>query len=131
MATWTFSLMITNTTDRELVVDHPQLDWGIWNTEDVEERGPLNVPPHTTIQALGIKASTGPNGYECSCSWKDKVPAGEKSYGAISLSLDVPQKSKNRATCLVNHQLHVDGWEDLPEKGHNFVRSIIVSKIDS
>jgi len=127
MATWTFSLMITNATDRELEVFQSQLEWGIWNTQDEEDRKPVSIPPNTTLQALGIKASTGPNGYECSCSWRDKVQPGEKSYGTISLALDVPQKSKNRAECLADHQLHVDCWEDLPEKGHNFVRSIIVT----
>ena len=127
MATWTFSLMITNATDRELEVFQSQLAWGIWNTDDMEDKKPVNIPPNTTIQALGIKASTGPNGYECSCSWRDIVPPGEKSYGTISIALDVPQKSKNRAECLADHQLHVDSWEDLPDKGHNFVRSIIVT----
>ncbi len=100
---------------------------GIWNTNDEEDKQPISIPPNTTLQALGVKASTGPNGYECSCSWRDKVPSGEKSYGTISLVLDVCQKSKNRAECITEHQLHVDSWEDLPEKGHNFVRSIIVT----
>ncbi len=50
----------------------------------------------------------------------------ENLFGAISLSLNVPQKKKNRAECLADHQFHIDGWGDLLEKGHNFVRSIIV-----
>lgn len=94
MATWTFSLMITNATDRELEVFQSQLAWGIWNTDDMEDQKPVNIPPNTTLQALGIKASTGPNGYECSCSWRDIVPQGGKSYGTISIALDVPQKAK-------------------------------------
>ena len=108
-------------------VYHSQLDWGIWNTDDIEDKGPLNIPPNTTMQGLGIRASTGPNGYECSCSLRDKVPAGEKSYGTVSLRLNVPQRSENEAECVATNQYHVDSWEDLPEKGHNFVRSIIVT----
>jgi len=96
------------------------------NTEDIEDKAPLNVPPNTTIQALGIKASTGPNGYECSCSWRDKVPSGGKSFWRHLVIIKCSAKKKNRAECLADHQFHIDGWGDLLEKGHNFVRSIIV-----
>ncbi|MGG2084072.1 hypothetical protein [Lysinibacillus pakistanensis] len=35
-------------------------------------------------------------------------------------------RKKRKIECLADHQFHIDGWGDLPEKGHNFVRSIIV-----
>lgn len=128
MATWTFSLIITNATDRELEVYQSQLHWGNWNTNNIEDHGPINIPPKTTLQAMGVKAASGPNGYECSCSWRDKAPSSEKSYGIVSMSLDVPHTGKNSAECKATGRLHIDSWEDLPKDGHNFVRSIIVTK---
>ncbi|MFT9847666.1 hypothetical protein [Aneurinibacillus sp. REN35] len=124
---WTFALNITNATDRELIVVNPQLHWGDWNTDNEENKEPKNIPPKTTVQAVGVKAASGPNGYEFSCSWKDHAPKGQSSYGMLTLSIDVPYMGSNKATCKTTGDLRIDEWEDVPDDGHNFVRSIIIS----
>ncbi len=128
MATWTFSLNVTNTTDRELEVLFSQLSWGDWNTGNVEDQEPVSIPPNTTVEALGVKAAFGPSGYECSCTWKDRnVSPGSSDYGMLKIEIDVPYSGSNKAKCVANGRLFIDGWEDLQEDGHNFVRSIIIT----
>ncbi len=125
--TWTFYLNITNNTDRDLEVLSSQLYWGYWNTNGQEDKGPQIIHSGRSVQAVGVKAAAGPNGYEFSCSWKDKNKANELPYGVISLYVDVPHRSSNKASCTSNGLLSVDGWEVFPEGGHNFVRNITIS----
>ncbi|MFT9847665.1 hypothetical protein [Aneurinibacillus sp. REN35] len=124
---WTFLLHIKNDTDRELEVVQSQLHWGYWNTDNQENNGPKNILPGETVQAVGVNASFGPNGYEFSCSWKDKTPKGELPYGVLSLSVDVPHRGSNKAACKTTGQLKITGWENIPDDGHDFVRSITIS----
>lgn len=125
---WAFYLNVTNDTDWDLEVVESQLHLGYWNTSGEEDKELQVIKAGETIQAVGVKSVFGPNGYECSCFWRDKVSSAEKSYGTVTLKLNVPHKSKNEAECMATNLFHIDNRENLPEDGHNFVRSIIVTK---
>jgi hypothetical protein len=125
---WTFYLTITNGTDRDLKVTGSNLNWGYWYRDNVDNRGPIDIPKGQTMQALGVRAARGTaTGYECSCTWTDVVPAKESSYGTVTLNLDVPYSGSNHSSCEGTGALFVQDWEDLPGSGHNFNRSIVVT----
>lgn len=125
---WTFYLNVTNATDRDLVVKGSHLNWGYWYRDDVDNRGPAIIPKGQSIQAFGIRAARGTaTGYEGSCTWGDDAPLGEKSYGTVSLYIDVPYSKSNKSRCTGSGGLFVHGWEGLPGSGHNFVRSITIA----
>jgi hypothetical protein len=121
---WTFRLNLTNGTDHELTVDSPDLRWGIWWTGGKDNSKPVSIAPGQTVFALGCRAHKGPQGYEFSCTWLDK---SNPSYGAITLDLDVPWAKDNTSKLTVGGLYRVDGWNDLPKDGHNFVRNITVT----
>jgi hypothetical protein len=125
---WTFYLTITNATDHELEVASSSLEWGYWYRDSVNNRGPCSVPAKGTVQALGIRAASGTwTGYECHAQWKDKVKEGQKSYGAITLMIDVPFSGSNNSSLTPAGAIKVTGWSNLPSGGHDFSRSITVS----
>ncbi|EDS8890384.1 hypothetical protein GQC79_005422 [Salmonella enterica] len=124
---WTFYLTITNATDRVLETDSSSLDWGTWYRNSVDGRGPVSIEPGATVQALGIRAARGTwTGYECHAQWKDKVPPGQKGYGAVTLMIDVPFSGSNKSSLTAGGALTVSGWTSLPESGHDFNRSITI-----
>ncbi|ADO67829.1 hypothetical protein [Stigmatella aurantiaca] len=125
---WTFELNITNGTKRRIVLLSKKLSWGYWNRDGVEGQTPIAViEPNATVHALGVKAARGTwTGYEFSCSWKDDAPPGEKSYGTLDLSIDVPYSGSNKSSCTATGGLRISGWDSLPASGHNFVRSIVI-----
>lgn len=125
---WTFFLTITNGTDRDLVVSSSNLNWGDWYTNSTDDKGPVTIPAGQTIQAVGARAARGTwTGYEFSCTWTDKVPEGESSYGSVDLYIDVPFSGSNESSLRSTGLLKVGGWEDLPSSGHNFTRAITIS----
>jgi len=125
---WTFYLNVTNGTDRDLVVRGSQLNWGYWYRDGSDNRGPREIPKGQTVQALGIRAARGTwTGYECSCTWGDATPAGERSWGTVNLNIDVPFSKSNHSRCTSSGALFLHDWENLPGSGHNFVRSITVT----
>ncbi|GLC90171.1 hypothetical protein [Lysinibacillus piscis] len=128
---WTFSLRITNDTDRDLEVVESQLHWGYWNTDGEEDKGPQPIRAGETIQAVGVKSAFGTNGYEFSCSWKDNNQNSEgimqAPYGVVSLYVNVPYNNPNEATCQTNGYFEVDGWNDITHDGHNFIQNIRIS----
>lgn len=133
---WTFSLNVTNDTDRDLELVESQLHWGYWNTNGEEDKGPQSIKAGQTIQAVGVKSAFGPNGYEFSCSWKDNNKNHEgnmqEPYGVVSLYVNVPYNNPNEATCRANGYFEVNEWKGITHDGHNFVRDIRISnKMDS
>lgn len=124
---WTFYLTITNGTDRTLEVTSQSIEWGTWYRDSQDDNGPCSIAPNTTIQALGIRAARGTwTGYECHAQWKDKVPPGEKGYGAITLMIDVPFSGSNDSSLTSGGALTSYGWQNLPSGGHDFNRSITI-----
>ncbi len=124
---WTFYLTITNATDRVLEVDSSSIEWGTWYRNSVDDRGPISIEPNATVQALGIRAARGTwTGYECHAQWKDKVPPGQKGYGAVSLMIDVPFSGSNDSSLIAGGALTASGWTNLPSGGHDFSRSITI-----
>ncbi|MEE9453121.1 MAG: hypothetical protein V3V13_01895 [Paracoccaceae bacterium] len=124
---WTFRLNITNGTDRELTVSHPDLKWGWWYTDNEYEKAPVSIGAGETVYAMGICASNGTaTGYEATCTWLDKKP---DSYGAITIDIDVPYWSGNVSSLIASGLYNVDGWSDLPSGGHNFTRNISIFSI--
>ncbi|WP_342535261.1 hypothetical protein MHI04_00850 [Lysinibacillus sp. FSL K6-1151] len=129
--TWTFYLNVTNDTDRDLELVESQLHWGYWNTGGEEDKEPQSIKAGETIQAVGAKSAFGPNGYEFSCSWKDKNNEYQAPYGVISLYVNVPYNDPNEARCRANGYFEVAEWKDITHDGHNFVRNIRISnKLD-
>ncbi|WP_155593421.1 hypothetical protein [Lysinibacillus cavernae] len=129
--TWTFYLNVTNDTDRDLELVESQLHWGYWNTDGEEDKKPQAIKAGQTIQAVGAKSAFGPNGYEFSCSWKDKNNETQAPYGVISLYVNVPYNDPNEASCRANGYFEVADWKDIAHDGHNFVRNIrIFNKLD-
>lgn len=125
---WTFYLYVTNGTDRDLVVKGSQLNWGYWYRDNSDNRGPIQIPKGQTVQALGLRAARGTaTGYECSCTWGDATPPGEKSWGAVNLYIDVPYVKSNSSRCSPSGALFVHDWHGLPGSGHNFNRSITIT----
>lgn len=128
---WTFYLNVTNDTDRDLELIESQLHWGYWNTDGEEDKKPQTIKAGQTIQAVGAKSAFGPNGYEFSCSWKDKNSETQAPYGVISLYVNVPYNDPNEARCRANGYFEVAEWKDIPHDGHSFVRNIRISnKLD-
>jgi hypothetical protein len=128
---WTFFLTITNGTDRDLVVSSSHLNWGYWNTNEIEGKKPVTVPAKQTIQAVGVKAASGTaTGYEFSCSWTDQVPDGKTSYGSVNLYIDVPYSGSNRSSLTSTGLFRITSWENLPSDGHNFIRAITISTLE-
>ncbi|MBW5892839.1 hypothetical protein IM880_11500 [Pectobacterium polaris] len=124
---WTFYLTITNATDRTLEVASSSIEWGTWYRDSKDNNGPCSIPPNTTIQALGIRAAKGTwTGYECHAQWKDKVPPGEKGYGAVTLMIDVPFSGSNDSSLTTGGALTSYGWQNLPSSGHDFNRSVTI-----
>lgn len=125
---WTFYLTIANGTDRDLVLESSSLEWGLWYRNGVDDRGPCTVPAGQTIQALGIRAAKGTwTGYECHAEWRDTAPAGETSYGTVSVMVDVPFSGSNASSLTKAGALRADGWLQLESDGHDFSRSIEVT----
>ncbi|MFJ7408877.1 MULTISPECIES: hypothetical protein [unclassified Lysinibacillus] len=128
---WTFYLNVTNDTDRDLELVESQLHWGYWNTDGEEDKKPQTIKAGQTIQAVGAKSAFGPNGYEFSCSWKDKNSEMQAPYGVISLYVNVPYNDPNEARCRANGYFEVAEWKDITHDGHSFVRNIRISnKLD-
>ncbi len=124
---WKFSLLITNATDRDLEIGTSSVEWGRWCRDNINNRAPCTVPAGRTVEALGVRASSGTwTGYECHAQWRDVVPESETSYGAINLMVNVPFTSSNSSSLTVGGSLKVDGWTPLPEKGSDFTRAITV-----
>jgi hypothetical protein len=124
---WTFHLNVTNGTDRDLKVIGSTIPWGYWYRDNVRDRGPMTIPKGKSVQALGVAAKSGPEGYEFSCSWADDTPAGKLSYGTVSIYIDVPYIAGNSSRCEASGALFIDGWDALPRSDHNFVRSITIT----
>jgi hypothetical protein len=125
---WTFSLTITNGTDRDLVVSGSNLYWGYWYTDNNDGRGPITVPAGQTVQAVGVRAAEGTwTGYEFSCVWKDNVPKQEFSYGSIVLSVNVPFDGSNTSSLYSTGLFQVGSWKPPTSSGHNFTCAITVS----
>ncbi|WP_051203898.1 hypothetical protein [Hugenholtzia roseola] len=117
---WIFKLNIHNATGKTLEVDDPRLQWGFWYLNNVDNRAPINVPSGKTIEVLGIRAADGTwTGYECFCRWKSDI-------GSIELKVDVPFSGSNKSHLKSFGFLRVEGWEDLPPKGHEFTRTITI-----
>ncbi len=126
---WTFHLNVTNGTDRDLKVIGSTIPWGYWYRDNVGNRGPMEkIPKGKSVQALGVAAKSGPQGYEFSCTWADDSPADKMSYGTVRVYADVPYWSSNSSECKSSGALFIDGWENLPGSGHNFVRSITITR---
>lgn len=130
MATsWKFKLNVNNHTDREFKVTSKNLNWGYWDLEDVEDKEPIDIKPNTNAQVLGIKAARGTwTGYQCDCTWTDTTE--ESSYGTIYLEIDVPFSADNSSKLDVSGDIKISGWEELPEDGHKFSRSIDIFMVD-
>lgn len=128
---WEFFLYITNRTKYVLTLNSAKLNWGVWyrNSQDnQDESRPISVTSQESIQALGIRAAHGTaTGYECRCVWS--VEKDGKGYGTIDLKINVPYTGKNTSTLTSTKNIRVEGWEDLPQKGHNFTRSIVISDL--
>jgi hypothetical protein len=125
---WTFFLTITNHTPRTLQLTSSHLSWGIWYLNNTDDRGPIEIGPNQTVQALGIRAASGTaTGYECNCTWTDARAEGDDPWGTIDLLIDVPYSGSNRSSLTVNNPLKVQDWSDLPADGHDFSRSIVIS----
>ncbi len=124
---WTCYLTVTNATDRDLEVTSSSVEWGSWYRDSVDNRAPCSIPTGRTLQALGIRAASGTStGYECHAQWKDVVPGSGKSYGAVTLMIDVPYSAANSSSLTPAGATVVDGWTQLPSSGHDFSRSITV-----
>lgn len=124
---WTFYLTITNATDRKLKLNSSSTEWGIWYRNSSDKEGPVDIEPHSTIQALGIRAAKGTwTGYECLAQWRDVVPRGEKGYGAVTLMISVPFSADNKSSFTAGGALTATGWFDLPTSGHDFNRSVTI-----
>jgi hypothetical protein len=88
----------------------------------------MTIPKGKTVQALGAAAKSGPEGYEFSCTWADDAPPDKMSYGTVRLYVDVPYLADNSSECKSSGALFTDGWDKLPRSGHNFVRSITITR---
>jgi hypothetical protein len=126
---WTFHLNITNGTDRDLKVIGSTIPFGYWYRDNAEGRGPITIPKGKSVQALGV-AAYWTQGYECSCTWADDAPPDRMSYGTVRIYVDVPVAiwADNSSECKSSGALFIDGWDKLPRSGHNFVRSITITK---
>lgn len=113
---WSLSFYITNKTKYRLHVLSSDLPYGNWIV------GPTYVNPGTTVEALKIKASGGPVGYEFSCKWGD-----EENKGAIELYVDVPYSHSNSSHFRTRGIYYCNAWEPIPERGHSFSRHVIIS----
>lgn len=125
---WEFFLYINNQTGYTLEAEAAKRDWGTWYRDSVDKQGPQNVCAGESVQALGIRAAHGTaTGYECRCRWSFKKDG--KPIGSFDLKIDVPFSSSNSSTLTTTGLIRVEGWSDLPKKGHTFTRSITVSEL--
>lgn len=124
---WEYNLNIINKTDRDIEVMSSELISGYWMTNDIEDKKPVKIKAHSESEALTIKAHFGPNGYEFKCTWKDTTTTGQKSYGTISLEINVPYTVDNYSKCTTSGAFIVSGWSELPASGHNFIQTMVVS----
>ena len=125
---WKFFLTITNNTDRNLEVVSSSAEWGHWYRNGIDNTEPCSINPGATLQAVGVRASTGTwTGYECHVQWKDVAPSGQPNYGNISLTVDVPFVGMNQSDLAIAGMLWGSGWTPIGTSGSDFVRSVAVN----
>lgn len=125
MGRWDFDLTIVNNTDRALKLIDKTVPWG--TTGKAPEKIAVNESAKYNIYS----PSGAAHGYEFTMAFRDEVPDGEKSYGTVNIYVDVPLSKDNHSKITTTGIVNISGWDGkLPERGHNFARTLEISAAD-
>ena len=108
-------MTISNQTGETLVAHNEERNWGIWY---------LGGKAGETKEVFGIRASKGTaTGYQGQCTWIG-------ASGSLTLSIEVPYSKDNKSSLKVSGMYNVDGWNELPPRGHHFDHLLTITKVD-
>ena len=120
---WTYHMVIYNFTDETLNVDNFEKSWGIWYLNGHDDSKPISIGPNECKEVFGIRASKGTaTGYQGCCTWVGKS-------GSIYISIEVPYSKDNKSSFKTTGMYDVEGWHDLPKRGHHFDHTLVIEKV--
>lgn len=119
---WTYHMVLTNATGEMLTTSGIEKPWGIWYLNSHDDCKPVSIKSGETKEVFGIRASKGTaTGYQGQCQWIG-------SSGSMILSIDVPYSKDNKSSLSISGLYRVDGWEELPRRGHHFNHALTIYK---
>jgi hypothetical protein len=124
MAQWDFNLTVVNDTDRALKLTRRSIPWGkITCPQEVIGKG-------ESVTYNLYSPNGAAHGYEFNLVFQDVLPGAEdKHYGTLTVDVDVPLSKSNRSSIQTTGLFETSGWNgDLPASGHDFSRTLSVSK---
>lgn len=125
MPKWTYYLTVVNELDRPLELISENLAWG--RKERKEGNFPRIIAPGTNAEYRVYSPSGTSTGIEFYLTFRDKVPAGEHSYGTVQVSVDMPYwKHANTSSCHTTGTLGQNGFTQVPHGAHDFSTSFVV-----
>lgn len=121
---WTYHMTISNQTGETLVAQNEERNWGIWYLGGKDKSAPVSIGAGETKEVFGIRASKGTaTGYQGQCTWIG-------ASGSLTLSIEVPYSKDNKSSLKVSGMYNVDGWNELPPRGHHFDHLLTITKVD-
>lgn len=117
-------MTISNQTGETLVAHNEERNWGIWYLGGKDKSAPVSINAGETKEVFGILASKGTaTGYQGQCTWIG-------ASGSLTLSIEVPYSKDNKSSLKVSGMYNVDGWNELPPRGHHFDHLLTITKVD-
>lgn len=95
--------------------------------ERKEGNFPRIIAPGTNAEYRVYSPSGTSTGIEFYLTFRDKVPAGEHSYGTVQVSMDMPYwKHANTSSCYTTGTLGQNGFTQVPHGAYDFSTSFVV-----
>ena len=117
-------MTISNQTGETLVAQNEERNWGIWYLGGKDKSAPVSIGAGETKEVFGIRSSKGTaTGYQGLCTWIG-------ASGSLTLSIEVPYSKDNKSSLKVSGMYNVDGWKELPPRGHHFNHLLTITKVD-
>ena len=89
-----------------------------------DKSAPVSIGAGETKEVFGIRASKGTaTGYQGQCTWIG-------ASGSLTLSIEVPYSKDNKSSLKVSGMYNIDGWKELPSRGHHFNHLLTITKVD-
>lgn len=119
---WTYKLLIENTLDRDLILINKTCPYGKLKCADEE------IPANGGRGTVEIISPAGaPYGLQISVTYGDKHNKDEISYGTFTVNIEVPLIEDNKSSCETTGIIMVDGFNELPKRGHDFQQSVTIT----
>lgn len=120
MPRWTYRIVINNNTDKPLELLSSDIPWGF-----PESEFPKNIAPNDT-GVYGVYSPAGvAYGIEFYITMRSMPEGGEKSYGSLTLSVDMPYwKHENQSSLTCTGILIEEGFKKVPDGAHDFAVSV-------